>query len=166
MVTAHYCPSRVRCSHCHRRRVVTQELCEHCDAKFAEPKMNGTEILVGAFTFGLLCVFRLGPQQRHFRRRVRETNPCFGPPAEHAVVRILTLARDRGETFGEPERAANFFVNRVRSAGKQVQQFPSRATEFWTKNRWLTLPRLCRNMPRDQDTARSVFRTSAHGKNL
>ncbi len=50
MVTAHYCPSRVRCSHCHRRRVVTRELCEHCDAKFAEPNMNGTEILVGAAT--------------------------------------------------------------------------------------------------------------------
>ena len=50
MVTAHYCPNRVRCSHCHRRRVVTRELCEHCDAKFAEPKMNGTEILVGAST--------------------------------------------------------------------------------------------------------------------
>ena len=50
MVTAHYCPSRVRCSHCHRRRVVTRELCEHCDAKFAEPKMNGTEILAGAST--------------------------------------------------------------------------------------------------------------------
>jgi len=50
MVTAHYCPSRVRCSHCHRRRVVTRELCEHCDAKFAEPKMNGREILVRAST--------------------------------------------------------------------------------------------------------------------
>ena len=50
MVTAHYCPSRVRCSQCHRQRVVTQELCAHCGAKFAEPKMNGTEILVGAST--------------------------------------------------------------------------------------------------------------------
>ncbi len=46
------------------------------------------------------------------------------------VVRILRLAGDRGETFGEPEFGANFLVNRVATAGKPVEQRAARASEY------------------------------------
>jgi hypothetical protein len=37
-------PPRVACPGCGRRRVVTLERCEHCDAPFAEPAMEGIEV--------------------------------------------------------------------------------------------------------------------------
>ena len=46
------------------------------------------------------------------------------------MVRILTLAGDRDETFGEPEFGTNFLVNRVATAGKPVEQRPATAAEF------------------------------------
>jgi hypothetical protein len=58
-----------------------------------------------------------------------ENERGFDPSADHGVVTILTLARVRSETFGEPERTAKFFVNRVRTTGKQVQQIPSKTAD-------------------------------------
>jgi hypothetical protein len=37
-------PARVPCPQCHKLRVIDREHCEHCDAEFAPPEKNGTEI--------------------------------------------------------------------------------------------------------------------------
>jgi len=51
-----------------------------------------------------------------------------------SVVRILTLATDRGETIGEPEFDTSLFVNRVAAAGKPVEQRPASAAAHLLDN--------------------------------
>jgi hypothetical protein len=41
-------PARVACPSCHDKRIVTRDHCEHCDAPFASPPMDGTEIFEDA----------------------------------------------------------------------------------------------------------------------
>lgn len=44
MLTLLGLPTRERCASCARKRVVTRERCEHCDAPFPAPPLDGTEI--------------------------------------------------------------------------------------------------------------------------
>jgi len=37
-------PARETCPNCGRKRVVSRDLCEHCDAPFTRPVPDGTEI--------------------------------------------------------------------------------------------------------------------------